>query len=190
MKFIINLTIAILITQSVSASPNISSMSIGEIDSLDFSSWNISDIENTTDQAIILINDTLKENQRKGRVLLGVIADYIQKSILHGTLEENEARYILEKLESQQYFITLPSPSDFEKLVCYLCEGRYQYIYKRASHVKGFFPIAILTALLLSVFMFRAYKWIKNWSHKKRFTVALMIISLFFLVKITCCNYV
>ncbi|MGH1337232.1 MAG: hypothetical protein ACRBFS_14005 [Aureispira sp.] len=187
MKINITLIVFLLFTQSLSALPTISSMSIEEIDLLDLSSWNISAIETVTDQAIILVNDTLKENQQKGHVLLGVIANHLQESILSGVLEEKEAHSILEKLESQQYFITRPTPSNFEKLVCYLCEGRYQYIYKRASHVSGFFPITIITILLS---FFCIFKTTKNWTYKKRFIGAIALIALIYSLKVICCNYV
>ena len=68
-------------------------------------------------------------------VILDKIDRYTINKISGGFFDKNDlsTRYLIDTLEECKYYHNLYSPSDFQKLILYFKEGRYEYIFDRLS---------------------------------------------------------
>lgn len=171
----------------------VDNVKLKDIEHIDFEKLHLNCLTSLIEASIQLIRDTSSLSEMKGRVLLDLISDYLDKSIKSNTLDPKNQRVkkILEILEDEQYLIYQPKPSNFEKLQRYFCEGRYTYIYRRASSLKVFYPTLLLSLILLIAYVKVLIK--KDPSKLQKYfkltTTFLIIITIIIIIgfKQTCC---
>jgi LPXTG-motif cell wall-anchored protein len=80
------------------------------------------------------LQDTVLDQQLKGDIAYNLVADELQRRNQEVTDFDPETpvvQLLLEALAEQQYHLSLTRPSDWEKLVHYAKDGRWDYIGKR-----------------------------------------------------------
>lgn len=83
--------------------------------------------------AEVFLADSSAERQLTGDVWLNILADELQNRKKGEDFDPSspEIARVVEHMASHQYHIALIRPSDTEKLIEYLKQGRYQYVLKR-----------------------------------------------------------
>lgn len=165
------------------------SLTVNQLEKLDFSHLSINKYISLTKYAIQLTNNANNDKDLfKGQVLLSIISDKIDEDINNCNLNPitKEVKNLLKIYEKEGFFIYQPKINDFLKLSYYMCDGQYDYIYKRVSAVP-FFSLS-LTLFIIAIFTIftRLYKRNKRRLFVAQLTlivVAAIFISLF---KFTC----
>lgn len=81
----------------------------------------------------ILLADTSAQRQLTGDIWLNILADELQNRKKEEDFDPSspEITRIVKLMAGHQYHIALVRPSDTEKLIEYLKQGRFQYVLKR-----------------------------------------------------------
>lgn len=172
---------------------NIDTINLKYIERIDLSKIKINCLRGLIEASINLSRDTISQIEMKGRILLDIISDYLDRSLKLNDLNPKDPtiKKILEILEDEQYLIYQPKPSNFEKLQRYFCEGRYAYIYRRASNLKAFYPLLLFSLILFCVYLkiIITKHTTKYQQYFKKTTTYFIIITLIFIIgfKYTCC---
>ena len=167
-------------------------LSMEAIEKLPFDDASVQELDNLYKIASQLLSDSLKTQQHKGELLLAVMADNIGERIKNNSInpKKENVRKLLKKFETQQYFIYQPKINDFIKLMHYLCQGKYSYIYSRFS-VSGFFiPSLLIGGIFILLVVANFFGKIK-WRYRKKFNKLILIgfaflILLLIIFKFTC----
>lgn len=109
--------------------------------------------------AEVLLADTSATRQLTGDIWLNILADELQSRKKHEDFNPNspEITRIVKLMAGHQYHIALVKPSDTEKLIEYLKQGRFQYVLKRFFDRN--IPLYFLTGeyVLLLLILFGIY---------------------------------
>ncbi len=171
---------------------NVEKLSMEQVEKLPLDEASVKEMDNLFQIATRLLDDSLKTQKHKGELLLAVMADNIGKRIDNNSInpKKEEVRSLLKKFESQQYFIYQPKINDFIKLMHYLCQGKYAYIYSRFS-VSGFFIPSIVIGSIALMFLIANFLGIIKWRYRKKVNklvlvgLALLVIIII-IFKFTC----
>ena len=108
-------------------------MRLGQIDSLSFEQCSPEHMLLIIGGARYMVADSSYDLQDRGEMCYGLVADEIQRRKEAGTLDLHAPGLfvLVEQLADRQYHLALTPPSDAEKLVRYLQEGRWGYVAQR-----------------------------------------------------------
>lgn len=110
-----------------------------------------------TNATVKAIADTANhERSIKAQILLDKLANHLKEEITNGVLDTHDEQVkAIDKVYQEFKFHIIPPhrPSELEKLIHYVYEGRLAYIYNRMSNSDFFLP---LVAGLLVVLIFSA----------------------------------
>jgi len=123
-------------------------MRFGQIDSLSFEGCSPVHMLLIIGGAQYMVADTSYTLQDKGEMCYGKIADEIQRRKEAGILDLQAPGLftLIEQLAERQYHMALDPPSDWEKLIHYIGEGRWGYVAQRFVD-RGFHIYLIVTLL-------------------------------------------
>lgn len=109
--------------------------------------------------AEVLLADTSAQRQLTGDIWLNILADELQSRKKDENFDPSspEIARVVEHMARHQYHIALVRPSDTEKLIEYLKQGRFQYVIKRFFDRN--IPLYFLTGeyVLLLLILFGIY---------------------------------
>ena len=142
--------------QALNPEKYLDELTIGQIDSIDFGLYDVSDLEKLIEYCIILTEDSVETKSFKGMVALGGIAQFLDTGIRSKTISYHSfvVKRIIKKLKKQNYHIYSPPPSDFRKLLHYICQDKYSYIYMKFRGSIFYCPVVfIASSILISCFI-------------------------------------
>jgi hypothetical protein len=174
----------------------VDSMTTLEIDTTAFNDKPLEILTSITDYAIEMSLDTVDSKKSyKGIVLLDAISVALRKMIANQELDpkDEQVSALIKTYHQLKFTIYNPKPNDLKKLIHYLCEGKYRYVYKRASGVPSFYFFLTLLVIGIIFYIISLLKLIR-FQHQALFNKACTIIIFVLLIasilfKLTCHNY-
>ncbi|GAB3959439.1 hypothetical protein GCM10028805_55560 [Spirosoma harenae] len=145
-----------------------------------------------TQFAILNASDTTKANadrSLKAQVLLDNLATHLTAQIKNEALQaDDETIQTLYTLYRKQgYSIIDIRPSEFEKIVHYIHEGKYGYIYNRLSNSWFFIPL-VCSVLVVTLFSISNLIGLIQWRFRKHYnwlmvsSVSVVLVAFVFLM--------
>lgn len=133
---------------------DIARMSWEELDSLSLETCHTHQLLLVFGGAELMSQDSVSDVQLRADVCFSLIADEVQRrSKLEGfDSQENAMVFLVEQLKKQQYNLALQRPSDWQKLLHYMEEGRWSYIANRFFDRNVHLYLLSLLPILLGTF--------------------------------------
>lgn len=165
-------------------------LKIEELDSLELGSWQVGELLEMAKYADAQVsNPKSHDDEFKSEVMLMVIADEVTIRCKNDVLErgQEDTDELLKLLENHKFLTCPKKVTDLTKLSHYACQGKFNYIYKRASS-KWYFWTAIILAMAYLIVLVLVLANIIKWKRKRAFIMAniagvsLMAIAILFFV--------
>lgn len=128
------------------------SASFDEMDQWSLAECDALHLAEVAGMADLMMSDTALDRQIRGEVGLSLLADELQRRSKAEDFEVEAPAvvHLVQILERHQFHLALSRPSDWEKLIHYLQEGRYAYVAKRAVD-RGYAPYLLVTLMMSGV---------------------------------------
>ncbi len=131
---------------------HISGFTLAEMDTLKLSTCNCYELILLVGAAEQMALDTSFEVAIKADLSFDIIANELQirKKLAQIDPADPCITFLADQLKKQQYHLALNQPSDFEKLLHYMKEGRWEYIWKRFFD-RGYHVYALLLIIMVPI---------------------------------------
>ena len=155
--------------------------------------FSISDFDKEFRVAKNLMSDTINiANIEKGVNLMAALAKEVSLKVSRKefNLDSDETNALINKFNSEKFYINKPPVSRFIKLMNYTCMGHYSYVYgrfKQSSFHKPVTASVILFILCLIVNNLKSVRWKYKSLFNKLSILGLVVFTLIFLIfKLSC----
>lgn len=152
----------------------------------------IEDFQQAFENANDLIKSTNENDRREGMEIVAYLALHLNKKINDGTFDVRNKKTIklLRDFERHKFYIGRPKHNYITKVLIYLCEGRYSYVFFRFRNSRAFLPGTILISgialiVLLSLLGFVKFRLLNMLSKTVVYCFSIFLV-LFLIYKATC----
>lgn len=196
LKFFLLLLLICRLGYSQEETKDYSLLTSKQIDTIDFNGYSVEKYKAVFNQAEKLKNDSV--TRFKGSVIMSVLADSFRKDLKNELLnpKERKVKYLISQFEKNQYLVYQPKPSNFIKLMYYLCNFKQQ-----SNHIKNrfytsiFFIPTIIVFVVFIVFTLLNLLDIIKWRHKRKYykfllASLILVIIMSIIFNQTCDQYV